>query len=123
MLREAVAVPTIPVKDLARAREFYEKRLGLTPTDGGNEEVQIFKAGNGTLEIYHSEFAGTNQGTTVTWEVKNIEDEVKDLSAKGVEFEHYEMPDTTLEGDIHVMKDMKAAWFKDPDGNILCLHQ
>jgi hypothetical protein len=48
--------------------------------------------------------------------------EVENLKKKGVEFEHYEIPEAKLEGDIHVFGDFKAAWFKDPDGNILCLH-
>lgn len=123
MLSNVNAIPTIAVKDLARAREYYEKRLGLAPQEGGSEDVQLFKAGNGMLEIYKSEFAGTNRGTAVTWEVSDLESEVKDLSQKGVEFEHYEIPGSKLEGDIHIMKNMKAAWFRDPDGNILCLHQ
>jgi hypothetical protein len=48
-----------------------------------------------------------------------VEGVVRALKAKGVTFEHYDMPDTKREGDIHVSGDMKAAWFKDPDGNIL----
>jgi hypothetical protein len=81
------------------------------------------KSGNSTIEIYKSDFAGTNKATALTWKVgDSIEEEVKALREKGVEFEHYEMPGTKLEGDVHVMEGMKAAWFKDPDGNILCLH-
>jgi predicted lactoylglutathione lyase len=44
---------------------------------------------------------------------------VEQLKAKGVTFEHYDMPGVELQGDVHVMGDMHAAWFKDPDGNIL----
>ncbi len=123
MLTNATAFPTIGVKDLAVARDFYEKKLGLKPVGEQNDQVQLLKSGDATIEIYKSEFAGTNQATALTWSLGDeLENEVKTLRDKGVEFEHYSMPETKIEGDIHVMKDMKAAWFKDPDGNILCLH-
>ena len=123
MLEKANAVATIGVKSLEKAREFYQSKLGLIPQGEKDEDVQLYKSGNSTIEIYKSDFAGTNKATALTWEVGDrIEDEVKALREKGVEFEHYEMPGTKLEGDVHVMEGMKAAWFKDPDGNILCLH-
>lgn len=55
----------------------------------------------------------------MTWTVGDVEGVVSELKARGVTFEHYDLPDTTLEGDIHIAGDMKVAWFKDPDGNIL----
>lgn len=124
MLGNINATPTIGVKDLNSARKFYEEKLGLKPSGRtDDEDVQLYEAGNGTLEVYKSEFAGTNKATALTWTVgDNLEQEVKALKEKGVTFEHYDMPDSRLEGDIHVMGDMKAAWFKDPDGNILCMH-
>lgn len=123
MLTNATAFPTIGVKDLNVARDFYEKKLGLKPVGEPDDQVQLFKSGDATIEIYKSEFAGTNQATALTWGVGDeLDNEVKTLRDKGVEFEHYSMPETQIEGDVHVMKGMKAAWFKDPDGNILCLH-
>lgn len=123
MLSTIDTIPTIAVRDIKEAREFYEKKLGLRPTGGGNEHVQHYKCGHTTVEVYESEFAGTNKATSLTWEAgNNLEKEVRELKDKGVSFEHYDFPDSKLEGDIHVMKDMKAAWFKDPDGNILCIH-
>jgi catechol 2,3-dioxygenase-like lactoylglutathione lyase family enzyme len=123
MLVQADAIPTIGVKNLKEAKEFYETKLGLTPLGNSTEYVQLYKSGNSTIEIYQSDFAGTNRATAMTWAVGDeIEKDVEALRNRGVEFERYEMPDTKLEGDIHVMKDMKTAWFKDPDGNILCLH-
>jgi len=72
--------------------------------------------------VYESRFAGTNQATSATWIVRDdLAGVVKDLAAKGVKFEHYDMPGMQLEGDVHVMGDGKAAWFKDPDGNILAI--
>ena len=69
--------------------------------------------------MYRSSFAGTNKATAVTWTVDDIDDVVRTLKAKGVTFEHYDMPNTKHEGDVHVAGHMKVAWFKDPDGNIL----
>jgi len=51
--------------------------------------------------------------------VDDVEGTVRELKAKGVKFEHYDMPDMKLADDVHVSGDMKVAWFKDPDGNIL----
>lgn len=124
MLSQANATATIGVKDIHRANDFYKNKLGLTPA-GGDEAMGVlfFKSGNTKIEVYKSDFAGSNKATNVTWTVgDNIEKEVQNLKQKGIEFEHYQMPEVKLQGDIHVMKDMKAAWFKDPDGNILCMH-
>jgi len=123
MLTLANATPTIGVKNLEISSEFYEKKLGLAPIDNKNDHVQHYNCGNSTIEIYKTDFAGTNKATSLTWGVgDNLEKEVSNLKSKGIVFEHYDMPGTKLEGDIHVMDGMKAAWFKDPDGNILCLH-
>jgi catechol 2,3-dioxygenase-like lactoylglutathione lyase family enzyme len=123
MLNQVNPIPTIAVRDLNSAKQFYEKTLGLIPAEKGDEFVQLYKCGNGKIEVYKSDFAGTNKATALTFTVGDeIEKEVDALRKKGVDFERYEMPGTKLEGDIHVMKDMKAAWFKDPDGNILCMH-
>ena len=75
------------------------------------------------LLVYPSEYAGTNQATAATWAVgDDFEAIVQDLKTKGVPFEHYDdLPETTREGDVHAMGDLKGVWFKDPDGNILSL--
>lgn len=123
MLNNLNASPTIPVKDLKIASDFYKNKLGLEVVGEPDEMVQFFKSGNTQIEVYKSEYAGTNKGTAMTWEVgEQIDKEVQNLKKKGVSFEHYDFPEAKLEGDIHVMGDLKVAWFKDPDGNILCLH-
>lgn len=126
MLRDMNATATVAVKDINVADDFYRNKLGLAPVgDNKDPEVRLFKSGNTTIEVYKSDFAGTNKATTLTWGVgDDIENEVKNLTSKGIEFEHYNMPEMHVEGDIHVMNNgqMKVAWFKDPDGNILCLH-
>jgi catechol 2,3-dioxygenase-like lactoylglutathione lyase family enzyme len=121
MLGDIEAVANIAVKNLETAKKFYEETLGLTQIGAeGQEEVIVFQSGNSKIYVYKSQYAGTNQATALTWVVgKDIESVVRELKTKGVTFEHYDMPDVTREGDIHVAGNMKVAWFKDPDGNIL----
>ncbi|MGJ7534783.1 MULTISPECIES: VOC family protein [unclassified Variovorax] len=122
MLGNINAVANLAVKDLAVARRFYEDTLGLSQVDAEGDEVIVYRSGNTRINVYRSQFAGTNQATAVTWQVGgDIERLAAALKAKGVRFEHYDMPDTKLVGDLHVMGEMKVAWFKDPDGNILNL--
>lgn len=122
MLGDINAVANLAVKDLAVARRFYEDTLGLSQVDAEGDEVIVYRSGSTRINVYRSAFAGTNQATAVTWQVGgDIERLAAALKAKGVRFEHYDMPDTKLVGDLHVMGEMKVAWFKDPDGNILNL--
>jgi len=120
MLANRNAMPTIAVKDLAVARNFYEGKLGLTPLESGEEGVLTYQSGTAVLVVYVSAFAGSNQATACTWSVGDEFDAILAvLKAKGVVFEHYDMPGMALQGDAHVAGDFKGAWFKDPDGNIL----
>jgi catechol 2,3-dioxygenase-like lactoylglutathione lyase family enzyme len=121
MLGEKDAIATIAVKDLKTAKKFYEGTLGLKPSPSQEPEVLNYKSGKSPLLVYTSQFAGTNKATAVTWTVDDTEAVVKDLKKKGVAFEHYDMPGMTRKGDVHVAGKMKAAWFKDPDGNILAI--
>ena len=119
MLRDMDAVATLAVKDLDAAGRFYEKTLGLSRAGDPDEESLVFESGDTTINVYRSNFAGTNKATALTWAVDNVEDVVQTLKSKGVRFEHYDLPETRREGDVHVSGDLKVAWFKDPDGNIL----
>jgi catechol 2,3-dioxygenase-like lactoylglutathione lyase family enzyme len=122
MLKDANAMATIAVKNLDAARRFYENQLGLEVVDSREQGVLTLRSGGSTLLVYESQYAGTNKATAATWTVgKEIDAIVAALKARGISFEHYNLPDATLQGDIHVSGKMKAAWFKDPDGNILCL--
>lgn len=121
MLGNKDVMTDLAVKDLKTAKKFYEEILGLKLTRGEGDEALIFRSGNSTLHVYKSQYAGTNKATAATWQVDDIEKITRDLKTKGVNFEHYNMPGMTLKGDIHVADGMKVAWFKDPDGNILCL--
>jgi catechol 2,3-dioxygenase-like lactoylglutathione lyase family enzyme len=120
MLGNKDAAANIAVKDLQIAKKFYEDILGLTQVGAEGQELIVFKSGNSTINVYRSQYAGTNRATAVTWVVGGeMEGVVQQLKTKGVAFEHYDMPEMTREGDIHVAGTMKVAWFKDPDGNIL----
>jgi catechol 2,3-dioxygenase-like lactoylglutathione lyase family enzyme len=120
MLGDKDAASNVAVKSLETAKKFYEEILGLTPVGSEGEEAIVFKSGNSTVYVYRSQYAGTNKATAISWVVgDNIEGVVQQLKAKGVTFEHYDMPGVTRNGDVHVADDMKVAWFKDPDGNIL----
>ena len=119
MLGTRNAVANLAVSDLDRARDFYTGTLGLKEVDNEGDELLVLKSGDSNINVYRSEYAGTNEATAVTWEVDDIEDEVAALKGKGVAFEHYDMPGLDVQGDVHVGEGMKIAWFKDPDGNIL----
>jgi catechol 2,3-dioxygenase-like lactoylglutathione lyase family enzyme len=120
MLGDKDAAANIAVRDLETAKRFYQNTLGLAQVSVEGQEAIVFKSGNSTVIVYRSQYAGTNQATAMTWVVgEDIEEVVQELKAKGITFEHYDMPGVTREGDIHVAGDMKVAWFKDPDGNIL----
>ena len=121
MLGDKDAIATVAVKDLKAAKKFYESTLGLKMLSSEGSEAITFKSGKSTLIVYRSEYAGTNKATAVNWTVDDVEKTVQALNAKGVKFEHYDMPGLTRKGDVHFAGKFKTAWFKDPDGNILAL--
>jgi len=121
MLSDNNAIATVAAKNLEESKKFYERTLGLTKVME-NDEVVAFKSGpSSTLFVYRSSFAGTNKATAVTFVAAEVDELVRTLKSRGVTFEHYDLPKMTRQGDIHVAGSMKAAWFKDPDGNIFSL--
>lgn len=121
MLGDKAAVATVAVKDIDRAKHFYEDTLGLELTDKQEPGALSYRSGDSALFVYESQYAGTNKASAVTWPVGDVEGVVRELKAKGVTFEKYDLPGTTRKGDVHVTGSMRAAWFKDPDGNIHAL--
>lgn len=121
MLERVQAIATIPVKNIEVAKKFYEETLGLKVAETEGDEAISYKTGNSTVLVYRSQFAGTNRATDVTWVVPDVEAAVQELKAKGVRFEHYDLPGVTRKGDVHIAGKLKNAWFKDPDGNIHAL--
>jgi catechol 2,3-dioxygenase-like lactoylglutathione lyase family enzyme len=120
MLAEKDAMATVAVKDLKAARKFYVGTLGLVPVGPEDAEVAVLRSGTSSIVVYQSEFAGTNKATSITWGVgEELERIVERLKQAGVAFEHYELPGADRKGDIHIFGGFQAAWFKDPEGNIL----
>ena len=120
LLNDVDAVANLAVKDLKVARKFYENTLGLEQVASEGDELVVYKSGDSKLNVYRSNYAGTNRATAVTWAVGDeVEDVVRTLKNRGVTFEHYDLPGMTRKGDIHFGGDLRVAWFKDPDGNIL----
>lgn len=120
MLSEANVVANVAVSNLEAAKEFYQNVLGLNQVDENPGGV-MYESGGGKLFVYQSSTAGTGQATCASWKVSDVEKVAEGLKAKGVNFEVYDIPGAVQQGDVSVMGDMKAAWFKDPDGNILCV--
>ncbi len=120
MLKDNTVIAMIAVKDLDKAKEFYSGTLGLEQVEENPGGV-AYKSGSGQVFVYPTPKAGTNKATSATWEVDDIDAVVKDLKDKGLKFEEYEFPGAKVENSVHTMGPMKAAWFTDPDGNILGL--
>lgn len=121
MLADSPAIATLAVKDLARAKAFYQDKLGLTFVEE-RPQVMTFKAGGQLVFVYQSQFAGTNQATVVTWKLSDVDAAVADLKSRGVVFEHYDnIPELKPVGDVYKGHGTTVCWLKDPDGNILSL--
>ena len=126
MLTNSPIRPTIPVVDLNRAKRFYETTLGLKPVPENNDTtsgIALFECGNSTLIELYQRGPSKADHTVATFEVSNIEEEVNMLRGKGVNFEEYNMPEIKTQNGIATQGSVKAAWFKDSEGNILCIHQ
>jgi len=114
----------MPVTDVDRARTFYSESLGLDYTGTDNEGSAIYALdGGSTLVLLPRPDSRPSESTAMSFEVDDITAEIGDLEQRGVVFEDYDMPDLTTVDHVAEMGAEKAAWFKDPDGNVLCLHQ
>ena len=126
MLHDSRVEANIPAGDLQRARDFYADKLGLTPTaEYDGVWLQYATTGGTTFNIGQTEYAGKAGHTIAQWHVNDIKAEVRDLKAKGVVFEVYQdMPRVEWKDEVASIPDMgKAAWFKDSEGNIMCLDE
>ena len=124
MLTKAPVTTMLPVKDLNRAREFYEKKLGLKPIGARQDGKFLFAGGDGgTLALFPKPEGTKAEHTAVSFLVKDIAREIKELKSKGVLFEDYDFPGLKTENHVCVLGSEKAAWFKDTEGNYLCLHE
>jgi len=123
MLKNAPVIPYIPVANVARARKFYEEKVGLKPKQEYAGGV-IYECGNGSwVFMYPSPGAGSSKASTAFWAVDDVVAEVAELKARGVTFEEYQMPGIKMENSIATGGGAKTAWFKDTEGNILAVSQ
>lgn len=120
MLGDKNVMADVAVKDLNSGKDFYVGKLGLKVVKA-NEREMILSGGNGRLHVYQSDNAGTNKATTCTFTDDKVENAVEELKSMGIDFEHYDLPGVARKGDVHVMGNLQAAWFKDPDGNVICI--
>ena len=113
----------LPVKDMARARRFYEDRLGLEPLGLRPDGKFIYRVGGTTLALFPKPDGTKAEHTALSFRVERIEPVVASLKARGVKFADYDMPGLKTVEHVCVLGSEKAAWFEDPEGNILCLHE
>ena len=122
MLNDSKVTANIPAADLERARGFYADKLGLEPAMENPGGLLYTTGGGTTFFVYLTEFAGQAGHTIAQIHVADVAKEVEELKARGVAFEHYDMPGMTWDGDVATDPEMgSAAWFKDSEDNILCL--
>jgi predicted enzyme related to lactoylglutathione lyase len=125
MLTNAMVAPNLPAVDLKRARKFYEEKLGLKVVMEDPSPGIMLQCGQGTMMYVYQRAATKADHTVASFKVDNIEAEVKELKSKGVKFEDYDLPKMGIKtvNSIATMGNMKGAWFKDTEGNILSLVQ
>jgi catechol 2,3-dioxygenase-like lactoylglutathione lyase family enzyme len=123
MLGVSPMIAYVPVSDLARARKFYEEKLGLVPQEeyaGG----LVYQCGLGTsFFMYRSGGAGTSQASQAFWAVDDLDAEMAELRARGLVFEEYDLPGLKTVNGVGIGGGAKTAWFKDSEGNILAISQ
>ncbi len=122
MLQDSPIYSYMPANDVARARAFYEEKLGFKAKQVINGGVVYGFAKGTACFLYPTPNAGTSKASQLFWDVKDVEAEVAELKSRGVEFEKYDMPGTDANG-ITTAGGAKAAWFKDSEGNIMAIIQ
>lgn len=120
MLGSSTMYTTIAVRDVQLSKEFYERKLGLRQVDENPGGV-MYESGSGKLFIYQSPTAGSGKATCAAWDVEDLEAVASDLQLAGIVFDNYDIPGAEVDGYVYTMGAQKAAWFKDPDGNILSI--
>lgn len=123
LTHRAVAM-MMPVTDVDRSRTFYSESLGLDYTGTNDEGSAVYALdGGSTLVLLPRPESRPSESTAMSFEVDDIHTEISDLEQRGVVFDDYDLPELTTVDHVCVLGAEKAAWFKDPDGNVLCLHQ
>jgi predicted enzyme related to lactoylglutathione lyase len=123
MLTNAPLYAYLPASDMSRARRFYEDKLGFKPKSEQAGGVTYEFANQTACFLYPTPNAGTSKASQAFWQVEDVDREIEALKARGVEFEHYDMPGERSASGAVSAGGAKAAWFKDSEGNILALVQ
>jgi predicted enzyme related to lactoylglutathione lyase len=123
VLQNSPIVPYIPASDVARARRFYEEKIGLVAKQEIAGGIVYECAGGSWIFLYESAGAGTSKASQAFWQVGDVEAEVAELKARGVRFENYDSPGLRTVDGIATFETGKAAWFKDSEGNIMAIIQ
>ena len=113
----------LPVKDLERARRFYEQGLQLEPLGGRPDGKFIYRCGGTEIALFPKSEGTKAEHTAISFRVADIAASVAGLKRAGVVFENYDLPDFKTVDHVCVLGSEKAAWFKDPEGNYLCIHE
>ncbi|MEO8297891.1 MAG: VOC family protein [Burkholderiales bacterium] len=123
MLANAAVTTMLPVADMARARAFYEGCLGLVPGGLKPDGKFVYQVGGSTLALFPKPGGTKADHTAISFQVPDIQAAIARLVKAGVVFEDYDFPDLKTVNHVCVLGSEKAAWFKDPEGNYLCLHE
>jgi predicted enzyme related to lactoylglutathione lyase len=124
MLADAPVTTILPVMDMKRARDFYESKLGLTPAGLKPDGKFVYKCSGGAVIALFPKEGGTKaEHTAISFQVKDIGAAIRALKANGVVFEEYDLPGLKTVNHVCVLGAEKAAWFKDTEGNYLCIHE
>jgi catechol 2,3-dioxygenase-like lactoylglutathione lyase family enzyme len=124
MLSGSAITTILQVQDGPAAVEFYRDRLGLHYLGTNTEGQELFSAGNGSmLALMPASETKPTGNTELSFEVGDIVAEIDELSRRGVRFADYDLPGLKTVEHVCVLGSQKAAWFEDPTGNVLCLHE
>ena len=124
MISTAPITAILPVSDVDRASAFYSDQLGLADKGTSPDGNRMFAAAGGSmLALMKAEDGAQTSHTVLSFEVSDIGQEIRDLAARGVTFEDYDLPELKTVDHVCVIGADKAAWFKDTEGNFLCLHE
>lgn len=121
MISNMRSMATLPAANMDRAKKFYAEKLGFKPQETMPTGEVIYKSGDSSFFLYQSQYAGTAKNTAITFETDNLERDMRELKNKGVKFEDYDMGDLKTVNGIASVGDIKSAWFKDTEGNIIAL--
>ena len=123
MLTTSPVTTILPVIDADRARDFYQRVLGLNYAGQSGDGKHLFSIGSGTLALMQKPEGTKAEHTALSFEVADTARAVQELTDRGVTFEDYDFPGLKTVNKVCILGSEKAAWFKDTEGNILCVHQ